>query len=72
MALSGKGETAAEVAAFAQEFRARAVDPGVGAWSAGAIDIVGMRPGERLHEQVRGRIEHLEPGYMVATGKVNR
>ncbi len=26
----------------------------------------------RLHEQVRGRIEHLEPGYVAATAKVNR
>ncbi len=26
----------------------------------------------RLHEQVRGRIEHLEPGYVAATVKVNR
>ena len=26
----------------------------------------------RLHGQVRGRIEHLEPGYVAATGKVNR
>jgi anthranilate phosphoribosyltransferase len=40
-ALSDKGETAAEIAAFARAFRARAIDPGVGRWSAGAIDIVG-------------------------------
>jgi anthranilate phosphoribosyltransferase len=40
-ALAAKGETADEVAAFAREFRAVAVDPGVGEWSAGAIDIVG-------------------------------
>lgn len=40
-ALAQKGETAAEVAAFAQAFRARAVDPQVGAWAARAIDIVG-------------------------------
>lgn len=40
-ALALKGETAAEVAAFAQMFRARAIDPGVGAWSGRAIDIVG-------------------------------
>ncbi len=40
-ALSGKGETAAEIADFAREFRAVAVDPGVGDWSAQAIDIVG-------------------------------
>ena len=26
----------------------------------------------RLHEQVRSRIEHLEPGYLAATAKVNR
>jgi anthranilate phosphoribosyltransferase len=40
-ALSAKGETAAEVAAFARAFRARAIDPGVEAWAARAIDIVG-------------------------------
>ncbi|HEX3729270.1 MAG TPA: anthranilate phosphoribosyltransferase [Opitutaceae bacterium] len=40
-ALARKGESAAEVAAFAQAFRARMVDPGVGAWAAQAIDIVG-------------------------------
>jgi anthranilate phosphoribosyltransferase len=40
-ALAAKGETADEVAAFARAFRARAVDPGVGAWSERAIDIVG-------------------------------
>lgn len=40
-ALSAKGETAVEVAAFARAFRARAIDPGVEAWSARAIDIVG-------------------------------
>jgi len=40
-ALSTKGETAAEVAAFAQAFRARAVDPGVERWAAEAVDIVG-------------------------------
>ncbi len=40
-ALAMKGETAAEVAAFATEFRARAVNPGVEAWAAEAIDIVG-------------------------------
>src|SRR5258708_4099888 len=38
-ALAGKGETAAEVAAFAQAFRGRAVNPGVEAWAPGAIDI---------------------------------
>jgi len=26
----------------------------------------------RLHEQVRGRIDNLEPGYIAATLKVNR
>jgi anthranilate phosphoribosyltransferase len=40
-ALSAKGETAAEVASFAREFRAVAVDPGVGEWAPQAIDIVG-------------------------------
>ncbi|MCW5549127.1 MAG: anthranilate phosphoribosyltransferase [Opitutaceae bacterium] len=40
-ALADKGETAAEVAAFARAFRARAVDPGLQAWSAEAVDIVG-------------------------------
>lgn len=40
-ALADKGETPAEVAAFAREFRVRAIDPGVSAWSAGAIDVVG-------------------------------
>ncbi|MCX6938215.1 MAG: anthranilate phosphoribosyltransferase [Verrucomicrobia bacterium] len=40
-ALSDKGETAGELAAFATAFRARAVDPGVGQWAAEAIDIVG-------------------------------
>ena len=40
-ALSAKGESVAELAAFARAFRARAVDPEVGAWSAQAIDIVG-------------------------------
>ena len=40
-ALAKKGETAGEVAAFAAEFRSRAIDPGVGAWAPGAIDIVG-------------------------------
>ncbi len=40
-ALARKGETAAEVAAFAEEFRARAIDPGVGEWSSQAVDIVG-------------------------------
>jgi anthranilate phosphoribosyltransferase len=40
-ALSAKGETAGEVAGFARAFRTRATDPGVGRWSAEAIDIVG-------------------------------
>lgn len=40
-ALSAKGETAAELAGFARAFRARAIDPGVGEWSARALDIVG-------------------------------
>ncbi len=40
-ALSAKGESAEEVAAFARAFRARAIDPGVGEWSARALDIVG-------------------------------
>jgi anthranilate phosphoribosyltransferase len=40
-ALAAKGETADEVAAFARAFRARALNPGVEAWSARAIDIVG-------------------------------
>ncbi|TSJ78209.1 anthranilate phosphoribosyltransferase [Rariglobus hedericola] len=40
-AFSDKGETAGEIAAFARVFRERAVDPGVGQWSADAIDVVG-------------------------------
>jgi anthranilate phosphoribosyltransferase len=40
-ALAKKGETPAEVAGFALAFRQRAIDPGVSAWSARAIDIVG-------------------------------
>lgn len=40
-ALAQKGETAAEIAGFAQAFRQRAVDPGVQAWAGEAIDIVG-------------------------------
>src|SRR2546430_13184573 len=40
-ALARKGETADEVAAFATAFRMRAVNPGVEAWAARAIDIVG-------------------------------
>ena len=41
IALGDKGETAAEIAAFARAFRARAVNPGVERWSDDAIDIVG-------------------------------
>jgi anthranilate phosphoribosyltransferase len=40
-ALARRGETPGEVAAFATSFRSRAIDPGVGAWSDRAIDIVG-------------------------------
>jgi anthranilate phosphoribosyltransferase len=40
-ALSDKGETAAEIAALAEAFRARALNPGVEAWADRAIDIVG-------------------------------
>lgn len=40
-ALARRGESAGEVAAFANAFRARAIDPGVGDWSDRAIDIVG-------------------------------
>ncbi len=40
-ALTRKGETAAEIAAFAAWFRTQAVDPGVGDRAARAIDIVG-------------------------------
>jgi anthranilate phosphoribosyltransferase len=40
-ALAAKGETGAEVADFAREFRARAVNPGVEAWAGQAIDVVG-------------------------------
>ncbi|HXC01323.1 MAG TPA: anthranilate phosphoribosyltransferase [Opitutaceae bacterium] len=41
LALAAKGETAAEVAAFATVLRALAVDPGVAEWAPRAIDIVG-------------------------------
>lgn len=41
IALADKGETAAEIAAFAQAFRAKAIDPGVQDYAAEAIDIVG-------------------------------
>jgi len=40
-ALAAKGETAREVAGFAAAFRPLTLDPGMGAWSARAIDIVG-------------------------------
>lgn len=40
-ALAKKGESAREIAGFAQAFRARAIDPGVGEWAPRAIDIVG-------------------------------
>jgi len=40
-ALATKGETAAEVAAFARAFRARARNPGLERWAPQAIDIVG-------------------------------
>jgi anthranilate phosphoribosyltransferase len=40
-ALAAKGETVGEVAAFANAFRARAVNPGVERWAGAAIDIVG-------------------------------
>lgn len=40
-ALGKKGESPAEIAAFALSFRARAIDPGVAAWAPRAIDIVG-------------------------------
>lgn len=41
LALSDKGETAVEVAAFASAFRQLAVDPGVSQWAAEAIDVCG-------------------------------
>jgi anthranilate phosphoribosyltransferase len=41
MALAAKGETAAELAAFATALRALAVDPGLAEWAPRAIDIVG-------------------------------
>lgn len=40
-ALSDKGETPAEIAAFATAFRARALDPGLTAFAPRAIDVVG-------------------------------
>lgn len=41
VALSEKGESAGEVAAFASTFRDFAVDPDVGAWAADAVDVCG-------------------------------
>ena len=41
IALAAKGETPGELAAFARAFRGLAVNPGVEAWAARAIDIVG-------------------------------
>jgi anthranilate phosphoribosyltransferase len=41
IALSDKGESPAEVAAFAVAFRSVAIDPGVQEWAPRAIDIVG-------------------------------
>jgi anthranilate phosphoribosyltransferase len=40
-ALSAKGETSSEVAAFAQAFRELALDPGMQEWAPRAVDIVG-------------------------------
>jgi anthranilate phosphoribosyltransferase len=40
-ALADKGETAAEVAAFAAAFRTMSIDPGTAEWAPRAIDIVG-------------------------------
>lgn len=40
-ALAKKGETSAEIAAFATAFRALALDPGLDAWSPRAVDVVG-------------------------------
>lgn len=41
LAFSAKGETAVEVAAFADTFRDMAIDPGVQAWADRAIDVCG-------------------------------
>lgn len=41
IALADKGETSGELAAFASAFRDLAINPGVDAWAADAIDIVG-------------------------------
>ena len=40
-ALADKGETPAEIAAFAEAFRSRALDPGVAEFAPRAIDVVG-------------------------------
>jgi len=55
-ALANKGETAAEVAAFATAFRARAVNPGVEAWAPRA------NRHRRHGGRSRGRFQYLEPG----------
>lgn len=41
IAFAAKGETATEVAAFADTFRGMAIDPGVEAWADRAIDVCG-------------------------------
>jgi len=41
LALAEKGESSDEVAAFAAEFRERAIDPGVGRWADRAVDVCG-------------------------------
>lgn len=41
IAFADKGETAAEVAAFATVFRTLSIDPGLDAWAPRAIDVVG-------------------------------
>ncbi len=41
LALTAKGESAAEIAAFAEAFRARAINPRVESWAGRAIDVVG-------------------------------
>ena len=41
VALTTKGESPAEIAALAEAFRARAINPGVEAWAGRAIDVVG-------------------------------
>jgi anthranilate phosphoribosyltransferase len=47
LALAEKGETASEVAAFAQTFRSLARDPGVEEWAPSAIDVCGTG-GDRI------------------------